>query len=162
MLREFSLLHLDKLLQRLHLLFVVTNLAVSLFDSALKCSNFGEKLFFSPFTSGAHVLFFLLDLSQKLVNLGLKVRADCFPLLILLSSQNLHVLRVVSFKSSDTAGEGVFHTHLLLGVPCLQIGHILGVLFFKSSDLSVELTDLIACVCRQTLDLVFEALNLPL
>lgn len=104
----------------------------------------------------------MLDLPEKLVNLSLEVRTDLFPLLILLSGEDLHVLRVVSFESSDTVCEGVFHTSLLLGVYCLQTGHIFSMLLLESCDLSVQLADLITRICRQTLDLFFEALNFPL
>ena len=86
-LNDIALFLPELFMQVRNLALVVTNLPFTLSNDGLKLSNLIQQLFFSLLSSSAHILLFLFDQAEKLVNAGLHLRAKTFALLIFLHGQ---------------------------------------------------------------------------
>ena len=81
---------------------------------------------------------------------------------VFLQTKLLHLAFELGRQLGETPLEVSLHLLLLLRVRRSQLGDLLLVLLFELGDLRVQLVDLVARVCRQTLDLALEARDLLL
>ena len=138
---------------------VVTDLVISLANSAFKSGNLRKVLLFSALASRSHVLLLFLNLAKKFIDAGLQFCSQRFSLLIFHHGELLQLPLVISSQLSHASFKISLHIRLFLRMLCLELGHVLRVLFFELGNLCMELIHLVACVRGQALNLIFETLN---
>lgn len=129
-----------------NLALVVANLPLTLLNDGLKLGDLVQQFLFALLASCTHVLLFLFDEAEKLVDAVLHLRAESFALLILVHSQLLHALLMFGPQLVLLVVEIALHVVLLNDVGFLHCCDVCLVLFDEAGDLGTELIHLVTGV----------------